>query len=195
MLNIVIFGPPGAGKGTQAAHLIAKYGLKHLSTGDMLRAERKSGSDLGKKVQAIMDAGHLVSDEIVNEIVRSQISQHTGAVPGFIFDGYPRTVEQTHALDGFLAELNESVSVTMFLDVPKDELVRRLLDRAIKDGRADDTQEVIEARVIEYNEKTLPVADIYKQQGKLVMANGLGTEIEISERLFAIVDKVAAEAV
>ncbi len=195
MRNIVIFGPPGSGKGTQSEFLIEKYGLKHLSTGDMLRAEKKSGSELGDRVAKIMDAGQLVSDEIVNEIVKSQLNQHAANVQGFIFDGYPRTIEQANTLDGFLEELGTSVSVTLFLNVPKDELVERLLDRAKKTGRADDTKEVIEARVIEYNEKTLPVADIYGKQGKLEMVEGTGSIEDIAGRLYAVVDKTAAEAV
>lgn len=195
MLNIVIFGPPGAGKGTQAAFLIEKYGLKHLSTGDMLRAEKKSGSELGNKVAEIMDAGQLVSDEIVNAIVKSQLNQYAGSVQGFIFDGYPRTVEQANTLDGFLADLGESISVTIFLEVEKDELVKRLLDRAKKTGRADDTEEVIEARVLEYNEKTLPVSVYYEKQEKLVKVEGIGTLDEISQRLNAVVDKTTAKAV
>ena len=195
MRNIVIFGPPGSGKGTQSEFLIEKYGLKHLSTGDMLRAEKKSGSELGERVAKIMDAGQLVSDEIVNEIVKSQLNQHAASVNGFIFDGYPRTIEQAKTLDGFLEALGTNVSVTLFLKVPKDDLVERLLERAKKTNRADDTKEVIEARVVEYNEKTLPVAEIYQTQGKLEMIVGTGTMAEIASRLFAVVDKTAAEAV
>jgi adenylate kinase len=195
MLNIVIFGPPGSGKGTQSENLIARYGLKHLSTGDMLRAEKASGSALGNKVAEIMASGMLVSDDIVNEIVRGQIQTHAGSVAGFIFDGYPRTNEQASTLDGYLNEAGTAVTVTLFLDVPKDELVRRLLQRAIEKGRADDTEEVIEARVVEYNTKTLSVASLYQAQGKLHMVNGLGTVDEIFGRLTAIVDQIHAQTV
>lgn len=195
MLNIVLFGPPGSGKGTQAALLVEKYGLKHLSTGDMLRAEKASGSELGNRVAEIMASGKLVSDEIVNEIVRSQLGNHAASVPGFIFDGYPRTIEQAKTLDGFLNELGTGVTVTLFLDVPKDELVKRLLQRAKELGRADDTEAVIEERVVEYNLKTLSVATVYEGQGKLQKLHGLGSVQEIADRLAAAVDKARANAI
>jgi adenylate kinase len=192
MLNIVLFGPPGVGKGTQAEKLLAKYGLKHLSTGDVLRAEKASGSDLGNRMAEIMATGALVPDEIVNEIVKKRIDQFSSSVPGFIFDGFPRTVEQAKALDGYLKDVGSSVTVTLFLDTNKDELVKRLLNRAKELGRVDDTEEVIEARVVEYNKKTLRVADHYKQQGKLHMVDGQGTVDEVFNRLTAIVDRISA---
>jgi adenylate kinase len=189
MLNIVLFGPPGSGKGTQAAKLVEKYGLKHLSTGDMLRAEKASGSDLGNRVAEIMAAGRLVSDEIVNEIVHSQLKRHAGNVRGFIFDGYPRTLEQARTLDGFLLELGTGITATLFLDVPQEELIQRILLRSQQNGRADDTQEIAEARVVEYKKWTLPVAGTYDVQGKLHMVDGLGEVEEIFRRLTGIVDR------
>lgn len=194
MLNIVLFGPPGSGKGTQAALLVDKYGLKHLSTGDMLRAEKASGSELGNRVAEIMATGKLVSDEIVNEIVRSQLKTHYGSVPGFIFDGYPRTSEQAITLNAALQEIGIGVTTCLFLDVPKDELVKRLLQRAIELGRADDTAEVIEERVVEYNTKTLPVAALYEAAGKLHMVDGLGSKEDIFGRLVALVDQARTQA-
>lgn len=195
MLNIVLFGAPGSGKGTQATFLVQKYGLKHLSTGDMLRAEKASGSELGNKVAEIMASGLLVSDEIVNEIVRSQLKAHAANYPGFIFDGYPRTLEQAKTLDGFLNEIGSSIGVTVFLDVPKEELVRRLLIRAQELGRADDTEEVIEARVVEYNEKTFPLVAVYESQGKLRTIDGMGKLEQVTARIVAAVDQARAQAI
>jgi adenylate kinase len=192
MLNIVLFGPPGSGKGTQAAMLVEKYGLKHLSTGDVLRAEKASGSDLGNRMAEIMAAGLLVPDEIVNAIVKNRIDEFATEVPGFIFDGFPRTSEQAKTLDSYLNEVGSSVTLILFLDVPKEELVKRLLKRAIETGRADDTESVIEARVVEYVAKSLPVAELYKAQGKLHMVNGIGEMSDVFGRLTAIVDKTLA---
>lgn len=187
MFNIIIFGPPGAGKGTQAKNLIERYSLKHLSTGDMLRAARKSGTELGQRVAAIMDAGKLVSDEIVNELVEEQVMDGQDE-QGFIFDGYPRTVSQAETLDEILAKVDEPVAAVVFLEVPKDELIERLLKRAQEQGRADDTREVIEERVEEYNSKTLPVAEYYAAQDKVHRIKGTGSVEEIAGRLFAVLD-------
>jgi adenylate kinase len=191
MLNIVLFGPPGSGKGTQAERLLKKYGLMHLSTGDVLRAEKASGSELGIRMAEIMAAGILVPDEIVNEIVKKRIDQYSSSVAGFIFDGFPRTNEQAKALDGYLNGVGSSITVTLFLDVSKDELVKRLLNRAKELGRADDTEEVIEARIVEYITKTLAVGELYKRQGKLHLVDGLGSPEEVFARLTAIVDRAA----
>lgn len=195
MLNIVIFGPPGVGKGTQAKKLLEKYGLKHLSTGDMLRAEKASGSELGQEVAAIMDAGLLVSDEIVNRIVESQVTGLKDEVKGFIFDGYPRTVAQAQTLDGVLEGIDSRVDLTLFLQAPDDELLKRLLKRAVEEGRVDDTEETVAARIVEYNAKTLPVSEYYGAQGKVANVDGVGTQQEVFDRLCAAIDSCIAEAV
>jgi adenylate kinase len=186
MLNIVLFGAPGAGKGTQAAYLKARYELVHLSTGDMLRAAKKSESELGRKVAAIMNTGALVSDEIVNELVEEQVRANPHA-NGFIFDGYPRTVAQAKTLDELLSGLGLGVTATLLLDVPRQELIDRLHKRAVEKGRTDDTPEVIANRLDVYNNETLPVAAYYEAQGKVREVNGFGTEGSVLDRLIATI--------
>lgn len=177
MLNLILFGPPGAGKGTQSEKIIARYKLIHLSTGDLLRSEIQGGTELGLRAKTLMDQGLLVPDEVVIGMIDNKLKEHVGA-PGFIFDGFPRTVAQAQALDNLLASYNEQISVMVALVVNDDELLARLLNRGKTSGRPDDQNEsLISKRIQEYNSKTAPVADYYRQQGKYVSIDGIG-EIE-----------------
>jgi adenylate kinase len=182
MLNIVLFGPPGAGKGTQSQKLIDDFKLVHLSTGDMLRAEKKSGSDLGQRVAAIMESGALVSDEIVIELIAKRLDTYPDAA-GFIFDGFPRTVAQAEALDQLLSEKSTAITCMISLKVPDEELVERLVKRGQESGRSDDNEETIRKRIAVYNAETLPVADYYRSQDKLNEVDGVGSIDEISQRI------------
>jgi len=185
MLNIVLFGPPGAGKGTQSKSIIEHYGLIHLSTGDMLRGEMASGSDLGEQVKSIMEQGLLVSDEIVIALISKRLDANPNA-NGFIFDGFPRTVPQAEALDNLLEEKKTSITYMISLSVQEEELVSRLIKRGQEQGRADDNEETIRKRITEYNAKTLPVASYYDDQNKLHEVNGVGSVEDIEKRISCI---------
>ncbi len=179
MFNIILFGPPGSGKGTQSEKLIAAYGLKHLSTGDLLRSEIAAQTPLGLEAKSIMDRGQLVPDEVVVGMISSALDANKEA-KGFLFDGFPRTVAQSQALDKLLELKHTEIGVVLALEVGEEELVQRLLNRGLTSGRSDDTNEsVIRARITEYKNKTTVVADYYQQFNKVVHIKGEGTVDEI----------------
>jgi adenylate kinase len=192
MLNIVLFGPPGAGKGTQSERLIEKYGLTHLSTGDIFRANIKGESELGLLAKSYMDKGHLVPDSVTIDMLRAEVLKSNSS-KGYIFDGFPRTTAQAEALDEFLQSIDTSISVMLALDVEENELKNRLLKRAEVSGRADDADTtIIENRIAVYNKETSPVKNYYESQNKLISISGIGTIDEITQRLFAVVDSIKA---
>ena len=191
MINIVLFGPPGSGKGTQAQNLIEKFNLKQISTGDLFRFNIKNETELGKLAKSYIDKGELVPDQVTTDMLTDELKKPTEAA-GFIFDGYPRTAVQTHALENIVKEvLNDDIDVCLSLIVEDSILVERLLKRGETSGRTDDSNvEIIQNRIKEYYAKTAEVAELYKQQGKYVEINGVGEISEISEKLFAEVEKV-----
>lgn len=183
MLNIVLFGPPGAGKGTQSEKLIERYQLIHLSTGDLLRSEIAQQTELGLKAKLLMDKGELVPDEVVIGMIRSKLA-HNKLAKGFIFDGFPRTTAQAEALDKLLEESNTAIACMLALEVDNEELTKRLLLRGKDSGRADDQNEdIIRNRIREYNNKTAPLKDYYSAQRKFHAVNGIGSVQEIFEAL------------
>ena len=191
MIHVVLFGPPGSGKGTQAKFLEERFNLKQLSTGDMFRDNIKNGTELGKLAQSYINKGLLVPDEVTTDMLRAELKLHTGFA-GYIFDGYPRTTAQAESLDQILKEdLNDAVSVTLSLKVEDEILVQRLLERGKESGRADDANEnVIRDRITEYYTKTDEVAEYYKAQGKYAEIDGVGEIAEISSKLIAEVERV-----
>ncbi len=190
MLNLILFGPPGSGKGTQSEKLIKKYGLKHLSTGDLLRTEIANKTPLGLEAKSLMDKGQLVPDEVVIGMISSSLESHPEA-KGFLFDGFPRTSAQAEALDRLLDLKNTGINIMLAMQVSEEELVHRLLKRGITSGRSDDNNEnVIRARIAEYHNKTAAVADYYKKFDKVVMVKGEGTVDEIFEGLCNEIDSV-----
>lgn len=180
--RLLIIGPPGAGKGTQASRIASRYGVPAISTGDIFRANIKGGTELGLKVQAIIDSGELVPDSLTNEIVEDRLAQDDAA-GGFLLDGYPRNVEQVHSLDGMLE--GDSLDAVVLLDADTDEVVARLLKRAEVEGRSDDTEEVIRHRQAVYAEQTKPLIELFTERGILVSVDGLGSIEEVAERISA----------
>ena len=191
MINIVLFGPPGSGKGTQAQNLIEKFNLKQISTGDLFRFNMKNDTELGKLAKYYIDKGELVPDQVTINMLVDELKKPTDT-NGFIFDGFPRTSFQTEALDQIVKEqLNSEISVCLSLIVDDEILVSRLVKRGETSGRVDDSEEsIIRNRIKEYYAKTAEVAELYKQQGKYVEINGVGEISEISEKLFAEVEKI-----
>lgn len=188
MLNVVLFGPPGAGKGTQSEILLQRYELVHLSTGDIFRANIKGETALGQQAKAFMDKGELVPDSVTISMLESEVVKHPGA-KGFIFDGFPRTSAQAAALDSFLAGKSSSITCMLALEVDEEELIKRLLNRATTSGRADDADEtIVRNRIAVYNRETSPVANYYRDQLKYRGIVGVGSVEEITQRLCSALD-------
>ena len=189
MLNIVIFGAPGSGKGTQSERIVEKYGINHISTGDVLRAEIKNGTELGKTAKGYSDQGQLIPDELMIDILASVFDSFEDS-KGVIFDGFPRTIAQAEALKKMLAERGQDVTVMVDLEVPEDELMTRLIKRGKDSGRADDNEETIKKRLHVYHSQTAPLIDWYKNEKKYQHINGLGTMDGIFADICEAVDKL-----
>jgi adenylate kinase len=189
MLNLILFGPPGAGKGTQSQHLINRHQLIHLSTGDLLRSEITQGTQLGLEAKALMDEGKLVPDAIVIGMIESKLNEYPKA-NGFIFDGFPRTTAQAAALDNLLNGKSIPISLMIALEVPEQELIDRLVSRGLVSGRTDDTPETIKKRLDVYRSQTSIVSDHYKQQNKFVAISGVGELEDVFDRIEAEIKKI-----
>ena len=189
MLNIVIFGAPGSGKGTQSERIVEKYGINHISTGDVLRAEIKNGTELGKTAKGYIDQGQLIPDELMIDILASVFDSFKDS-KGVIFDGFPRTIARAEALKKMLAERGQDVSVMVDLEVPEDELMVRLIKRGKDSGRADDNEETIKKRLHVYHSQTAPLIDWYKNEKKYQHINGLGTMEGIFAEICEAIDKL-----
>lgn len=191
MINLILFGPPGSGKGTQAANIIEKYALVHISTGDLFRHEMSHDTALGQQAKAYMAEGELVPDRITIGMLRNKVEAHPDA-NGFIFDGFPRTIRQAEALDALLSGMNSRISALIALDVEDEEIIDRIKLRGITSGRPDDTDEtIIRNRIDVYKSETAPVFDYYAQQNKSHNINGLGAVDEIFEHISSVIDSLS----
>ena len=191
MLNVVLFGAPGCGKGTQSELLEKKFGLSHVSTGEIIRSHIKSQTELGLQMQGYISRGELAPDSVVIGMIENYLAENKG-IKGTIFDGFPRTTAQAEAFDKILEKLDDSVDIMIYMDVPEEELVKRILLRGKESGRADDASEdVIRNRIAVYNQQTAVVADYYRTQGKYVAVPSLGTIDEVFERIAAEIEKLA----
>jgi adenylate kinase len=186
-MRLILMGPPGAGKGTQAKVIAGRLGIPAISTGDIFRANVSQQTPLGVEAKRYMDAGDYVPDEVTNAMVRSRIAE-PDAEPGFLLDGYPRTVAQVEELDSMLAESNQSIDAVVVLTVDRDEVVQRLLKRAEIEGRADDTEDVVRRRQEIYAEQTAPLLEVYADRGLLIEVDGMGSVDEVSARVFEALD-------
>lgn len=189
MLNVIICGAPGCGKGTQSALIVGKYNLKHLSTGELLRNEISQKSELGLLAEAYISKGNLIPDNVMIDVLEKAINQQTGSSEGIILDGFPRTLAQAEALEEMFRQRNEKTSVFLELVVEDRELISRLLKRGEVSGRSDDNLETIKKRLEVYKSKTLPVHDFYKQAGRYVSVDGMGTVGEIFEQISTVLDE------
>ena len=188
MLNVVIFGAPGSGKGTQSKRVVEKFGINHISTGDVLRAEIKAGTELGKIARGYIDQGHLIPDELMIGIL-SKVLDSLKESKGVIFDGFPRTIAQAEALKRMLDERGEQVEAMLELDVPEEELMTRLINRGKDSGRADDNEVTIGKRLAVYHKQTKPLIDWYKKDGKYNHIDGIGTVDDIYNRIIDVIEK------
>ena len=190
MLNIILCGAPGCGKGTQSEFIVNKYGLHHLSTGQMMREEMASGSELGKVLDSYISQGHLVPDDITIQILEQYIEKLPTDTKGIIFDGFPRTLNQAVQLERLMKKRGDATAMLIDINVPEDELIRRLIERGKTSGRADDNLETIKERLVVYHEQTRPVDDYYELNDKYIRIQGLGTISEIFGRISRVLDKI-----
>jgi adenylate kinase len=188
-MRIILMGPPGAGKGTQATGVAEHFGIPAISTGDIFRSNVSEGTELGRKAKEYMDAGEYVPDEVTNLMVRNRIDE-PDAEPGFLLDGYPRTLAQVEELDGMIKFTGHELDAVVVLTVESEELIQRLLQRAETDGRSDDTEEVVRRRQEVYAEQTEPLIGVYRDRNLLIEVDGMGEVDEVSQRIFAALDEV-----